>query len=788
MLFSYFKIAFRQLARNKVFSGLNILGLALGMALAILIAVFIRSEFSYDTWMEGSELTYRLNRNRGGTGTSWTPSNLAQKLMSDYPEVVAASGQAPSGERLLSYGDKDLYIQETSTVDSTFFNVLGMKFLHGDPATALDQPNSMVITHELAERVFGTDNAIGKVVTYDGEEEFIISGVLDSKGRLSHLRSEIFTRFTWFSESWTGNNRSTYARLHPDVNVPAFETKITKDINKLIEQEYLASNYTPNKEDFFNWGLQPLHEVYLHSSNFNTVMHANGNIDTLYIFGFIAFIVLAVAIINYINLSTAQASQRSKEVGVKKVAGAGRRMLTTQFISESIIQASIAGVFALLLAEIGLPFFNKIIDRELELFSGDPSWVILCTVVLAILVGVIGGSYPAFVMSAFKPATALKANFMRTGNKGIFRKVLVIGQFSASITLLIVMFFIYRQVNFMIEEDLGFQADQVLSIPMSFDDSFRKVERLKSRIKQIQGVQEVTTTSTMPGRFFSDWQVLIEGRPNAISPYVIFTDGDFDNSLDIEMVAGRFIDDNIGADSISNYIVNEEFVKRYNISQPIGQRMKFGFQEAYGQIVGVAKDFHFHDLSREIMPLVMNANSWRNFTGIKLSTANLAETIAALKEIWTEVEPSHPMRYTFLDEDFARQYEEQQRFGKAILYATFLTLFIALLGLIGLTTFTLERRTREIGIRKVLGASVSGIISLISKDFVKLIGFSTLIAVPIGYVLISRWLEDFAHQTELVWWGFAGAGLVILGISFLTVFLQSIRAALANPVESLRSE
>lgn len=787
MFKNHLKIAFRQLSRNKVFSSLNILGLSIGMALAILIAMFIKSEYSYDNWMTDSDLTYRVYRTRGNN-TAWTPPQLANKMMSDYPEVAAASGFFSAGEQLLTYAGTNLYVKETAYVDSTFFDVLGMDFLHGDSKSVLDQPNSMVISDQLAERIFGDKNPIGEIITYDGTTECIITGVLDKKDKKSHIITDVFTRFTWYGDYWGGNNRATYVRLKPSADPDRLADKVDKDVNKLIEQEFLARNYTPTDKDFFSWNLQPLNEIYLHSKDFTAVGENQGSMQNIYIFGLIALLVLMVAIINYVNLTTARASQRSKEVGVKKVAGAGRGLLRTQFITESVLQATLAGFIAITLAEICLPFFNKIINRDLEILMSEPLFVLIGTMALAVLTGILAGSYPAFVMAKFNPATALKSNFLKTGDKGLFRKVLVTGQFTVSITLLIVMAFIYRQVNFMMEKDLGFHPDQVLVIPMTSGQSARRVTELKAQFKQIPEVQEVTTASNFPGSFLPDWAMMIEGQTDRVSPFVLFADADFAKSLDIEMVEGRFMNAQISADSINNFVVNETFVKQYNIDHPIGKKVKFDSEDNYGQIIGVMKDFHIRGLENEIKPLVMNAHHWRNKAGIKLSTHQLPETIAALEKVWATVEPNHPMRYSFLDEEFAKQYADQQRFGKAILYATFLTVFIALLGLFGLTAFTVERRTKEIGIRKVLGASVHGIIGLLAEDFMKLLGLAFMIALPVSYLLSSRWLADFAHRTDLVWWVFLGAGLLILSAGFLTVCLQSVRAALTNPMESLRSE
>ncbi|MEO1438497.1 MAG: ABC transporter permease, partial [Bacteroidota bacterium] len=444
MFINHLKIAFRQILRYKFFSGLNILGLSLGMAVVLLIGLFIYQEYQYDRWMDESEDTYRVVRKRFGGGTAWTPSLLAQKLEQDYPEVAQASGFSSAGEQLLSYAGNDLYIEHTAQVDSTFFQVLKMEFEVGNPATVLDAPNNMVITDRLAEKVFGNTNPIGEIVAYGGGELFTITGLINTKAGPTHIPSDIFTRFTWYGNFWSGNNRLTYVRLKSKAGPDQLAQKIDAEVNAIIEREYRADGYIPNKDDFFKWTLQPLNEVYLQSEGFTSILYAKGSQRRVYILALIALLILAVAVVNYVNLSTARASQRGREVGVKKVTGAGRGLLATQFITESVVQALIASGFALLIAELTLPTFNRIMDREL-LLLGDFSIILIPILLgLAILIGLLAGAYPAFVMSAFKPVTALKAKFLKNGEKSIFRKVLVTGQFTVSITLLIVMAFIYR--------------------------------------------------------------------------------------------------------------------------------------------------------------------------------------------------------------------------------------------------------------------------------------------------------------------------------------------------------
>jgi len=788
MFFNHVKVAFRQLTRNKAFSGFNILGLTLGLALFILIAVFIRSELGYDQWLEDVDLTYRVYRIGDNGETAWTPSLLAQKMQAEYPEVAAASGWAPNGDLLASYAANDWYLDNTAAVDSNFFQVVSMEFAQGDRETALADPNSIVLSDELATRIFADKNPIGEVLRIDDAADYIVAGVLTAESKKSHITSDAFMRFQNYGEVWRFNSRSTYVRLKPNADPAGLAVKVKRDVNELIKQEYIANGNSVESARLYDWALQPVSSTYLHSEGW-TAQGEQGSFRYVLIFGLIALIVLLVAVVNYVNLTTAQASQRSKEVGVRKVTGAGRGLLASQFIMESILVAMVAAIFAIGLAEACLSYFNQMIDRDLALLQGDWTFVVFGTIALALLTGILAGSYPAFVMSGFQPVKALKSNFRQSGNSGAFRKVLVVSQFAICITLLIVMAFIYRQVNFMINEELGFEPDQVVTIPINdYDETPDKILTMKNRFKQIPGVREVTMASAFPGGFLPDWNMNIEGRDDSPAPHVLFADEDFAKTLDIEILQGRFISNENEQDHQNNFIVNEEFISRYGIDEPIGARIKWDYEEAYGQIVGVVRNFHFRGLNEKIEPLVMNADNWRSAVGIKIESARVEQALPALKELWAEIEPVFPMRYSFLDDDFAALYSKHERLGSSILYATLLTLFIALLGLFGLTAFTVQRRTKEIGIRKVLGSSVAAIVALLAREHLKLLAIACAIALPLSYFLANNWIADFAYRTTLVWWVFVGAAVLILVLGFLTVSLQTTRAALANPMESLQTE
>ncbi len=581
MLYNYLKIAWRNLSRNKIFSTINILGLSLGIAVVLLILVFIKHEYSYDQFISNKDNVYRVFRywNEGGGKTAWTPSRLAEKLKADFPEVEASTGISPGGEQLLEYRTDKAYIEETASVDSTFFHTLALPFKYGDPLNALDQPDEVVISDRLAKRFFGDVNPVGEVVKIGGDQEYQISGVVALEGQNTHLDYDIFSRFSWYSDSWTGNNRATYVRLHSKANKTGLEEKLTVAMKELIKKEYSSTNYTPTADDYADWRLQSLNDIYLHSSDVGWISNKEGNIRNIYIFLLIAGLLLFIAIVNYVNLTTAQATKRAKEVGVRKTAGALRSQLTAQFMTEAFLQSSLAALLALMLAEALLPFFNTVTNRELHLLGDFSFWILIPVVGLIFLTGLLSGFYPALVLSRFRPVMVLKSSFFKIGKSGGFRKVLVTGQFTITIALLVFMAFIYRQVNFMLDHELGFKPDQVMVIPFNNRTAHYKIESIKSEFQAIPGIKSVSTASRMPGQFFPDWGMMIEGREESVGPYVLFSDAEYNKTLGLEIVEGRFLSSEIGADTVDNFVVNEAFIKKHNIKDPIGKKVKFTFAE-----------------------------------------------------------------------------------------------------------------------------------------------------------------------------------------------------------------
>lgn len=788
---NYLKTALRNLARNKLYAAINILGLALGMAIAVLILLYVNNELSYDKWAPGQENVYRVYRSweENTNGVVWTPSLLAAKLMEEFPEVEYAAGLSPYGATLLDYKKNKLYVEEVAAIDSTFFQTVHLPFLYGNPLEAMKQPRAVVLAKDLAERIFGPVDPVGQLININDEGDYEVTGVLDEFPGNSHLFYKVYIPFTWFSDSWTGNNRSTYVRLNSRAETGQLEGKMTKLLTELKKQEYRAHNYKYREEEFEAWKLQPMQSIHLDSKGFDWGGSTGGNIRYVYIFSMIAFLLLLVAGINYVNLSTALATQRAREVGVRKATGANRRQLIVQFLSETVVQSLAAALAAIGLAEWLLPLFNSVAGRQLSFLGGEPGWLILSLAGISLLVGLLAGAFPAFHLSAYQPGSALRSQAGDKPGKQTFRKALVVAQFSISITLIVVMAFVYRQVNFMMEYELGFQPGQVLVAPFNLDDSDEKFENLRSEFLSIPGVQSVAASSRVPGQPLPDWGMLLEGREEGVNPYVIFAGEGFDKTLGLEVAQGRFLSSEFAQDTVNNFVVNEAFIRDFNVPEPVlGARVKFSFDEEYGQIVGVIRDFHFRGLQRSIRPLVISGRPSFWHASFRVSTENLPQAIRAIEAKWAQVEPAHPMRHSFLDEDFARQYDEQRRFGKSMLYATILAIFIAMLGLFGLATHTAHLRTREIGIRKVLGAGLANLVGLLSRDFLKLVLIAFCVATPAAWLLSRRWLKDFAYRIEVEWWVFALAGAAALLIAFLTVSYQSVRAAMKNPVEALKTE
>jgi len=784
MFKNYIKIAWRHLLRNKVSSAINVLGLALALAIAILIGLYIRQEANYDNWMGEEQQIYRIYRHWTGSDGGWvfTPTALAATLRDEVPEVLSATKMVADEEILLSVEEKKIYAEKAVWVDSSFFATVSLPFLYGVPDNAFKTPNSIVLSEEFAQKLFGTDDPTGKNLTLDGTEQKTVTGVVKKAGN-THLAKDAFIRddFAYFND-WLNNSFATYVSLPIGGDHELVSEKITSIVNPRIKEAFEASGYAYGENNFSNWKLQPISDIHLYSRDFTWAHIASSDIRHLYILGGIAAILLLIAIFNYINLTTAQSSLRAKEIGVRKVSGALKKQLIGQFLTESVFQTFLAIFFALGIAALLLSTFQNI-------FQVNIPWSTLDGKALGILIsggifiGLIAGVYPAFVLSKFRPKRIFQTS---KGEKGFtLRKFLVIAQFSAVVTMMITLGIMMQQVDYMLEEDLGFDGEQVLVVPTNDFSTANRLEQLRSEVLAVPGIQEFGSSSDVPGDRITVNTLFIKGKEEPAGVDMLYAKAGTIDSWDVQIKEGR----NFSRPSDSlNFLVNETFVERFQIEDPLETGVKLFGDSVYYSIVGVVEDFHFKSLEEAIAPLAIRGTTFGTNISFKTSTANLAATIQGLHNIFAQVEPEHPMRYDFLDQNFAVQYQSQLRFRKGMTYATFLTIFIAILGLFGLATFMIRGRVKEIGIRKVLGASVSQIVNHLNKDFLLLVTIAIVIAIPISWYISNQWLQDFAYRITMPWWVFAVAALSAVGIALLTVSLQSVKAAVANPVESLRSE
>ena len=794
MYLNYLLIAFRNFRKNRAYSLLNVSGLAVSLAVAALIILYIGSEKDHDRWIANESNIYRVYRQWGNSGTSaWTPSPLAHTLRQQFSEIAHATRLNNYGEALITLngGEKSLYVDQAVLTDSSLFAVMPLPFASGDARTALNQPYSAVLSQELARKLFEGQNPLGKVIRFNDQDDYRVTGVLARPAGPMHLAADVFLKDKEENGgSWTGNSPATYVVLHPEANVTRLERKVTTGINKYLKTEYLKIKV--NVDELPQWRLQPLKDIHLYSTNIGGPFKAIGDYHNLYLLGGVAVVILLVAGINYMNMTTAQAAQRAREVGVRKASGASREQLVGQFMTESVVQCLVALPLAVLLASLFLPAFNQMTDRNLTLHWAKwlriaPYWM-----GVVLVLGLLSGSYPAFFLASYRPVEVLKGNLVRRTRGQGLRQTLVVTQFSVAIAVAIVMTFVYRQVQFMLDQELGFQPSQVVVIPLNTAGAAERIQALKSQLLQNPRVESISYSTSVPGKAEPDYGFEIAGIDKSQNVDIYFVEPDFARTLNLTVAQGRFFAYDHPTDTANAYVVNEAFVQTHGLKNPVGHQMRFSGRGDYGTIIGVVKDFHFKSLQAAIGPLVFYNNpkvhGMASYAVIRIAAQNVQSTLASVKQVWKDVEPAHPMRYSFLDDEFAKLYADHTRLGQTMLYATMLTIFIASLGLFGLVSFMAEQRTKEIGVRKVLGASEWQIVRLLGKNFLKLVGIAGLVATPVAFLVARGWLADFAYRTPITVVPFLLAVGLALLVAALTVSFRSYRAALANPVKSLRTE
>ncbi|MEO6231931.1 MAG: ABC transporter permease [Ferruginibacter sp.] len=787
MFKNYLKIAWRNLIRNKAFASMNILGLAIGMASAILILLWVENELNIDqSYPKSAQLYKMFNRDKfDGAEHAWgsTPKIMAPTLKKDYPEVADAA-RLTGITFLLSDGDKHLNVRGAFT-DSSFISMFDLRMLKGDARQALASPSGIVLTQKLAKKLFGDEDAIGKTVRVDSTANFKVTGILkdfDNKTSFDFeylLPWSFMKQLDWDDQYWGNNSVSTFALLKPGASLQKFNAKV-KDI---------TTSHSEETEKVFAYPVSRLH-LYDKDDNGQLV---GGQITTVKLFCVIAIFILLIACINFMNLTTARSEKRAKEVGIRKVAGAYRYNLVGQFIGESMILSVIAFIIALLLVQLSLAGFNLLTAKQLHIEYGNVYFwtAALCFIVFT---GFVAGSYPAFYLSSFVPVKVLKGSFKKVNTAITPRKVLVVLQFTFAIVLIIGTIIIKHQIDFVQNRDAGYNRESLIFAFMQGDVE-KHYQSIKDELLKTGTATSVTKSANPITKRYSDaWGFSWPGSTEAdkkIDFVRLGTDANFVKTIGVKLKDGRDIDIyNYPTDS-SAVLVNEAAVQAMRLKDPIGQSIKSGDNESY-HIVGVVKDFILESpFDKKINPMLICGPGYQNFQimHIKLSEAGgTAANLAKAENIFNKYNPDYPFEYAFVDESYATKFQAQQRTGTLASLFAGLTIFISCLGLFGLAAYTAESRIKEIGVRKVLGASVASVATLLSKDFLLLVVIALLIASPIAYFALDSWLQTYTYRVGIEWWVFAGAGVTSILIALLTVSFQAIKAAVANPVKSLRTE
>lgn len=795
MLKNYIKIAIRNLRRNKIYSTISVLGLAIGITGATLLYLYINDELSYDSFHEKSDRIYRIVEISpdGSRHFGQTAPVLGAALENSYPEIQEMVRlYQPVGHIDMLWKGERVHERNYVLADPGFFQLFDFEIVKGDSENPLAIPNSVVISERTAERLFGDENPIGQDLPFNNINPVAVTAVVKNVPGNSHIQfdyaiSRQNTGLDWegYLNNWSVHGAYTYLLLEPSTDLNQFQTKL----------DTFVANQQESNPDVRNFYLQPLNEIYFGSANIEFgIEQSHGNIFYITIFSAIAIFLLLIAGINYMNLATALSARRGREIGIRKAAGAERQQLVFQFLSESIVIALLACIISYFFIELSLPFFNEMTGKQF-LLNGETVFPILGILFgIGLTLGILSGSYPAFYLALIQPIRVLKSKTNLKGSNLALRKVLVVTQFALSIVLIIGTLVIYKQMNYLQSSDLGFDQEQVLVVDINHGNVRSRFEAMKQELETIPGVVSAATSSRVPGGNNIEQiylRSLESGSEDTLQTYFMSVDEDMLNLYDLQLTAGSNFTGNKGVDSLS-VLINETAAKALNLDNPVGSFLDINQVNDPVKIIGVLKDFNYQSMHQEIAPLVVGywANPIRviDFFSIKIAGNNLQGTIEQIKEVHEQFDPATAMEYRFLDEQIDQSYQAEIRAGRLFGIGAGVTIFIACMGLFGLALLATETRIREIGIRKVLGASVLDILTLLTTDFVKLVLIAFIIAIPVGWLIMNSWLNNFAYHTDLGAIVFMGAGALALLLSILTIGWQAISAALTNPVNSLRSE
>ena len=803
MLKNYLKLAIRNLFRHKFYSFINITGLAIGIACCLLIFLYVRTSLSYDNHHKEADSIYRVvTEDKKSDRQQWltlTPPMLAPTLVKNFPEVEAAARMIILPELLVANNEQKFFEENFYLADSTILQILTLPLKAGNSATALNAPNTIIISEAAAQKYFGNENPMDKILTIDNSLQVKVTGVMAKPTMPTHLKADFICSFSLarqlFPERlnrWTWHQFYTYARLKENTSKADFETKLASYVNKEVSPQTSAAGI----QDYFH--LQPVKDIYLRSGHLEYDQPNRGNINFVYAFAVIALFILVIACFNFMNLATARSLKRAKEVGVRKVIGAHKGQLITQYLGESILMTLIAFMLAIPVVELALPFFNELSGETLRLHLGKDFLVIAGLLFCSIPVGLLAGLYPAFFLSSFLPIDVLKSNNTGKGFRlSALRQGLVIAQFVISVVLIAATAIVYRQLNYLQSKDLGFDKEQTLVLHMEGEKMQQAYQQFKTEVLRNPNVIAATASYGEPGGLVAGDGIRLHGD-KINRPISMFTvDYDYIPTMKLQMVAGRPFAQQFKTDEQQAYIINETAVRALGFGTPdkaLGQEIIWDEwlnpdKLKTGKVVGVVKDFHFKSLHQKIEPFVMHVypGTFNRMT-IRVRPGNIPATLAHLENTWKTFAPEYPFEYNFLDEYFGKMVESERKLSQVFTIFSGLAIFIACLGLLGLVAFSAQQRTKEIGIRKVMGASVSQITLLLTKDFTKLVLIAILIATPLAWYAMHTWLQDFPYRITISPWIFFLAGFISLLFTVLTVSYLAHRAASTNPIKSLRTE
>lgn len=788
----YLKIFFRKLARRNTATYINTLGLSIGLTCAILIMLWIKSELTYDTFHKNYDDIYRvqLSNYREGVLDDAIPITmvpLGPAFQENFPEIKSFARLEELGELSISYNDKFFTEKSVIAADSSFFNIFSFKLLQGSSATALNNPYSLLLSETAAKKIFGNEDPLGKSVIVNGDDHYIITGIIESPPENSHIKfNGLISINTLWQDApcmkWDCNySFYTYFLLNSNTDVDALEQKFPDFLWEPLNKKNAQAGWREDVQ------LMPLKDIHFKSTS-NYELEPPGSLSTIYLLSAIAIFILVIACINFINLTTAQASKKGKEIGVKKVSGASRRQLVTQLLGEIFIQTSIALLLSIISLELILPSFNNLLGITLDVNYISASFIIGVTLVLTITT-VGSGIYPALLLSKIHPTQILKGNTALRSRHSNLRNSLIVIQFTISIALIAGTIIIYNQLQFINNYDLGFDKANVITVVLPNKESQDQWKNLQHEFNSLSEVVSVGASTFVPGGRLTSNGYLPEGSESPMMLNVLDIDENYLKTMDIEIVAGRNFSEKFPSDETA-YIINEQLAKQLSWQDPIGKSIN---RNGDHTIIGVIKSFNFSSLHHKMEPLIITKKPWEGYMGythlsIKIQSDDFTQATQKLEKVWKSHISSIPFEFSFLEDRINDQYLTEKWFGKTFIYFSGLAIFISCMGLFGLILFLVDQKTKEIGIRKTMGGSVTHILILLSKDLTKWILIAIVIAVPLIWKIMGVWLTSFAYKTEMSWWIFAMAGAIAILISWLTVGWHTIKAALKNPVDALRYE